>query len=342
MNLIACAGKHRMNSLYFRTWKPWLCAALMMMQSSWSLVGLAAEPKEKSSQVDDIVEFKEGGFVRGTIIELVPNDHVVLLTPSGEKKTFKMAEVKYAGSVSKQPHDREVNSNNPPKDENQPEDKQEKEDKKPEKKVPEVKPQPVPATNQASISFRSNMEGVTLMERGGQSAGIAYANDGTVVAMQASHFRDICVGPCTGTMSKGHHFLGVRSPKGYLIGGNELVEIKGPSTVDAKVKSKANARTAGMVLAFGGAGLIVLGPTLLAADATEDTTAAFALTGVGLGLSLLGCVVFFASKDSVTFEVTPLAVTQPKSTTEKEKTLEATRMNSPLMFAQGLGLRARF
>ncbi len=50
----------------------------------------------------DIVRLRNGGMARGTIIEVVPDDHVLLLLPDGETRRFDMAEVVYSGPIAAQ------------------------------------------------------------------------------------------------------------------------------------------------------------------------------------------------------------------------------------------------
>jgi hypothetical protein len=54
----------------------------------------------------DVVRLKDGSFFRGTILELVADDHVVLRLSSGETKRFAMDDVKYAGSAADEPKTR--------------------------------------------------------------------------------------------------------------------------------------------------------------------------------------------------------------------------------------------
>ncbi|MDH5676939.1 MAG: hypothetical protein OEZ06_32785, partial [Myxococcales bacterium] len=51
----------------------------------------------------DLVLLKNGGLVRGTISELVPAEKVVIVTITGEARSYPMAEVEYAGPASGAP-----------------------------------------------------------------------------------------------------------------------------------------------------------------------------------------------------------------------------------------------
>lgn len=56
-----------------------------------------------SAAAPDIVMLRSGGLVRGTISELEPGVKVVILTMTGEEKTFPMSDVRYAGAASEAP-----------------------------------------------------------------------------------------------------------------------------------------------------------------------------------------------------------------------------------------------
>lgn len=45
----------------------------------------------------DVVRLKNGGMVRGSIIELAPSSFVVVELKNGETRRFEMSEVEYAG-----------------------------------------------------------------------------------------------------------------------------------------------------------------------------------------------------------------------------------------------------
>jgi len=61
----------------------------------------AAQSERSSPAYQDVIRLKNGGFVRGTIAELVPNESVTIVTITGETKHFAMSEVEYAGPDSK-------------------------------------------------------------------------------------------------------------------------------------------------------------------------------------------------------------------------------------------------
>jgi hypothetical protein len=77
---------------------------------SWS-GGSAAQDRPSSASSlaanpvpPDVVRLKDGGMVRGTIIELVPNGSVRIQLPDGQTRTFAVADTTYAGSDSAEGH----------------------------------------------------------------------------------------------------------------------------------------------------------------------------------------------------------------------------------------------
>ena len=60
------------------------------------LILLLAEGGQ-AADLPDIVVLKNGGMMRGSIVELVPEDYVLIQLPNGEERRIDMAEVEYAG-----------------------------------------------------------------------------------------------------------------------------------------------------------------------------------------------------------------------------------------------------
>ena len=74
-----------------------LCAALL---GSSPRLAAAQTTGGAGSAPPDIVRLKDGGMVRGTIIELVPNGSVKIQLADGQTRTFAMADTTYAGPAS--------------------------------------------------------------------------------------------------------------------------------------------------------------------------------------------------------------------------------------------------
>lgn len=68
----------------------------MIRARLWGVVALLAGLVH-AADLPDVVLLKNGGMIRGAIVELVPGGHVLIRLPSGDERRFDMAEVEYAG-----------------------------------------------------------------------------------------------------------------------------------------------------------------------------------------------------------------------------------------------------
>jgi hypothetical protein len=67
---------------------------------SVTLPSVPAAAQTAPAPPPDIIRTKDGGMLRGTIVEKVPNDHVEILLPNGQSRTVPMADVDYAGPTA--------------------------------------------------------------------------------------------------------------------------------------------------------------------------------------------------------------------------------------------------
>jgi hypothetical protein len=63
----------------------------------------APAPSSANLAAQDVVMLKNGGILRGTISELIPDDTVTILTVSGATRQISMAQVRYAGPREQAP-----------------------------------------------------------------------------------------------------------------------------------------------------------------------------------------------------------------------------------------------
>src|SRR5689334_10616230 len=64
------------------------------------LAAIAPDAWAQAPTPPDLVRTKDGGMLRGTIVEKVPNDHVEIQLANGQTRTVKMSEVEYAGPAN--------------------------------------------------------------------------------------------------------------------------------------------------------------------------------------------------------------------------------------------------
>lgn len=62
------------------------------------LVSVGAAGSASAQELPDVVRLVDGSYVRGTIVERMEGEHVVIQTVTGELRTFPMAEVAFAGA----------------------------------------------------------------------------------------------------------------------------------------------------------------------------------------------------------------------------------------------------
>ncbi|MEZ4220903.1 MAG: hypothetical protein R3B13_08235 [Polyangiaceae bacterium] len=77
-----------------------LAMASMLFTANASAQG---EAPPAAAAAPDVVMLNDGGMVRGTISELAPGKQVVIVTVTGETRTYAMADVKYAGPAANAP-----------------------------------------------------------------------------------------------------------------------------------------------------------------------------------------------------------------------------------------------
>jgi hypothetical protein len=78
-------------------------AALLSVTVLVACLRVGSAWAQAPSAPPDIVRLKNGGMLRGTIIELVPGDRVSLLGVDGQTRNLPMTEVAYAGPVANDP-----------------------------------------------------------------------------------------------------------------------------------------------------------------------------------------------------------------------------------------------
>jgi hypothetical protein len=274
---------------------------LLSVESSWTNVALAQSSPPSATALADVVRLKDGSIYRGTIVELVPDDHVDLVLPSGQTRRFQMNDVAYAGSAAT------------------------RED------APAATPPPAPAPSaagerapKAGLHLEANQPDVQFLVRVGQAeaTGFGYAWGGGGFVSFVGHSREyalICTAPCDGELPNGIHRLALSLGGGKAIEAADPVELQGPATLHGTYESRAGTRTLGWVL-FGvslGAGSLIAATSLRTRQTCDST--GFCYTdkaingtqlGIGVGVMLVGGIVgaiLGATKDKAIIEVVPQA-----------------------------------
>jgi hypothetical protein len=274
---------------------PALVAALLVpIESSWS-AALAQESATAPAATADVVKLKDGSMYRGTIIELVPDDHVRITLPSGETRNFLMIDVAYAGSAESAPKPKPQTPRRPARSSDDTHE-----------------------DDEPTVHLTGSEKDVQFLAPTSQSetTGVGYAWGGTLVYGASSrHYSILCTAPCDTTLSAGSHRLALAVRGGKAVEADDPIEIHGPTTLLGTYESRLGVRIAGVVVVAAGA---IVGTVLMLESlhkSTCDGSGVCTTSGVdtnmlwggvavfGLG-SLVGLIMVLM-KDTATIEVVP-------------------------------------
>jgi hypothetical protein len=295
-----------------------------------SIAGLAlalAASSAGAQQPPDVVRLKNGAMYRGTISELVPNDHVDIVLVGGGTKRFSAAEIQYAG---------------------------------PEKAATQATPPPggtpaviVPAPHGARISF--NAEGaLTLHEVTGSQYGTVSGY--RVAAVSEAHsFRTLCTAPCTVEMNPGTYEFALSEGDGRPVIAQRVVVPAGHNSMRGDYSSRAGVRTAGFVVSLVGVttGLVLIFyPILSASEKCANGICSgrdidYTMIWVGVGVTVVSAIVgsILASRpDIANVELIPGVVgwSSPPNLVALQRREGAWLASDSAAAQQGLSLRIRF
>jgi len=251
-----------------------------------------AEDRAPMAQVPaDVVKMKNGDLYRGTIIELVRNDHVVVLLPSGESRQFPMSEVSYAGAAAGAPSD-----------------------------LPVAAPQKVVSSpSEVEIKFQANQPDVRLMLRAGSATGVGYSGRGAV-SIVANDYRDVCAAPCVATLPAGSQRLALSLAGGPPVEVEDAVSLTDAAVLKGTYESNSSTRVTGAALGIAatvvGVGIMILGIahtqnvcdqfTGMCQDQMSiNTGEVIAGTVVWLVGGIAGLAIGMSSPDKATLELNP-------------------------------------
>lgn len=195
-----------------------------------SLVALLCAPSfAASAQVapPDVVRTTDGGIYRGTILEFVPGDHLVLLLPSGERRTFAGTEIATTESTTppappaQATHTGVVaNDSSASGYSNRPS---------------------YPASQGRSVRLRveSATPGTTLLRQSGMGVGVV--GNQTAYVMQ---FERMCTAPCDVEIDRGNHQFVVEDQDGRqrAVPSRTMVESDGTLSIGMESRRKQRIR----------------------------------------------------------------------------------------------------
>lgn len=163
-----------------------------------------ADPPTAPTGGADVVVLRNGGLVRGSIVELVPGDHVVVRSLVGTVRTFAMSEVEYAGPERNRPPSTGTRADVPggsTDDERSSDDRQS--DGGAGRGETTVRPEIVVTTRRVRLSLRAR-DGEDLTFYLVDAAGEAELGD---VTSRVTGIRRLCTAPCAVTLAAGRYRL---------------------------------------------------------------------------------------------------------------------------------------
>ncbi|MEZ4375878.1 MAG: hypothetical protein R3B07_34035 [Polyangiaceae bacterium] len=272
-----------------------------------ALSSLTIAPLAHAETPPDVVMLKNGGMLRGTIEEMDPQGNVVIELASGEKRTFPMSDVKYAGMASGAPGAETAPAPAPAPPAYAP----------PPVAVPPVPPpgghagsQPLVTVHGTEARLELRGEGVTFHREAGTGTGAGYVN-GHAVAISTTMYETMCTAPCTVSVPRGTYTLALS--KGGLPVEAEPVTVTQDGTLVGSYESKSGVRTTGLAV---GIPLTVIGGSVMLGSLTlvEDPLVPMIAGGtiMTVGLVLLLTLVSRRDKAEIRFiPGAPVSLTHP-------------------------------
>jgi hypothetical protein len=209
----------------------------------------------------DIVRTKDGGVLRGTIIESVPNERIEILLPNGQSRTVMMAAVEFAGPAHGDPQA---------------------------PAAPAV--WRTPALETVRLELKADQPGVTFHRHVGTSQGYG-PRSGYVVL---DNFEPLCTAPCTAHLPAGTYRLGLStSDDNSVLPAPKQLALNGKVTLDGRIASNAGIRVAGWVVTLASlvGGLILANQSDKRCDGTYSCVTTYPNRGAGATVGAMGMAV---------------------------------------------------
>jgi len=195
----------------------------------------------------DIVRLKDGGMLRGTIVELVPGNTVEIALPNGASRTIPMNTVDWAGRADDDPGPGARNTQ-PPRDTAPP---------KPETAMPPPVPLlPPSVATPPAAQGSSNTATLRLRAEDGQE-GLTFhlKTDLTTVHIGGRPgmgivYKRLCTAPCEVKLEPGSYRFGLSLDENSVVDADSVANVSGRSTLVGRYTSYKAALISGVVLAI--------------------------------------------------------------------------------------------
>ena len=249
----------------------------------------------------DTVILHDGTLVRGTIVEVRPDDYVVIQTATGETRRFESDQVRYAGPSDQAPSASVGGGGttpySPPAPYSAP--------------PPGSAPSPAqfapPPVSNGDLPIRIVDEGEGLTLR--LQTGSAYGMSGGY-AVQITTYRTVCTAPCVGGLPEGVHQFAVmtRGGRDYAVRGTVQVSAGSELVLGIERHRRARGIMAGVGFGLALGGFLAMGMRIGNGYDFLDggVTAGYAVGAAGLLIGVFG-LVFIRNRGRIT--VRPASLT---------------------------------
>lgn len=252
---------------------------------SASAVPAPSAPAADAARLPDIVRLKDGSLFRGTIIEMVSNDYVVIVTLTGESKRLALSDVSYAGPATKDPLVLGA-----PTDAEPDEEAGQVEDAEDEEGGDDDGPRITVRLRKSRLKLESNPMGYSFLSREWQALS---SLEGSVTRVETQGFVELCSTPCELRLSPGKHRFALSKPDGRPVVAPSVTIPPGASRLVGTYHDNSGARAIGIALTV----LAPLAGTVMVAASGGDEHGpdegllygglVTAGVGVGLGVGLI-------------------------------------------------------
>ncbi|RME28500.1 MAG: hypothetical protein D6806_02780 [Deltaproteobacteria bacterium] len=228
--------------------------------------GQGPAPAAGASVIDEVV-LKDGSRYRGTIVEAVQGDYVIIRTLSGKNLSFSVSDLSYYGPVRAG-----VQAERP-------------------RKAVSVVTSAVPRLKMEvkgpsyPVRFTSKQEGLTFMLHTHSVNGVGWGVGVGPVFTSTKGYTRICSAPCEAEIPRGRYRLGVSMGDTTVEAGE--VDINGPLTIEGQYKDNSRIRAAGWITFLL---TLAAGTAMAAASVDSEGNLDSGLLGAGTAIMLGGGV----------------------------------------------------
>ena len=179
-------------------------AALLSVTIFFACLRVGAAYAQTGGAPPDIVRMKNGGMLRGTIVEMVPSGQVTLLGADGQTRKFPMSDVAYAGPVANDPL--AAGESAPPLP--------------PVPQTASPAPAPPPVLAPMRLRLVADEPNITYHYLAGTSHGVGLGAVGghiAAVGINMAHYNRLCTAPCTTSLEPGSYTFAIERQNGGMV-----------------------------------------------------------------------------------------------------------------------------